>query len=80
MSHQTKRMYIFHKLTCKSQYVTYLMECMLSKIQYVGRSETPFNLRPNNHKKDVNNPKSIPASNHFKIHGDNFMKHAKSLS
>ena len=36
--------------------------------------------RLNNHKKDVNNPKSIPASNHFKIHGDNFMKHAKSLS
>ena len=53
------------------------MECILCKIQYVGKSETPFNLRLNNHRKDVNNPKAIPACNHFKIHGHNFMKHAK---
>ena len=53
------------------------MECILCKIQYVGKSETPFNLRLNNHRKDVNNPKVIPACNHFKIHGHNFMKHAK---
>ena len=78
MSQQTKRTFnIFHKLTCKSQYVIYLMECILCKIQYVGKSETPFNLRLNNHRKDVNNPKSILACNHFKIHGHNFMKHAK---
>ena len=78
MSQQTKRMFnIFHKLTCKSQYVIYLMECILCKIQYVGKSETSFNLRLNNHKKDVCNPKAIPVSNHFKIHGHNFMKHAK---
>ena len=76
MSQQTKRMFnTFHKLTCKSQYVIYLMECILCKIQYVGQSETPFNLRLNNHRKDVNNPKAIPACNHFKIHGHNFMKH-----
>ena len=37
----------------------------------------PFNLRLSNHRKDVNNPKAIPASNHFKTHGHNFMKHAK---
>ena len=43
MSQQTKRTFdIFHKLTCKSQYVIYLMECILSKIQYVGKSETPL--------------------------------------
>ena len=53
------------------------MECILCKIQYVGKSETPFNLRLNNHRKDVYNPKAIPACNHFKIHGHNFMKHAK---
>ena len=47
---------------CQSQYDIYLMECILCKIQYVGKSETPFNLRQNNHRKDVNNPRAIPAS------------------
>ena len=37
----------------------------------------PFNLRLNNHRKDMNNLKPIPACNHFKMHGHNFMKHAK---
>ena len=78
-SQHTKRTFkIFHKLTCKSQYVIYLKECILRKIQYVGKSETHFNLRLNNHRKGVNNPKTILASNHFKIHSHNFMmKHAK---
>ena len=68
MSQQIKRTFnIFHKLTCKSQYVIYLMECILCKIQYGGKSETPFNLRLNNHRKDVYNPKAIPVCNHFKI-------------
>ena len=53
------------------------MECILCKIQYVGKSKTFFTLRLNNHRKDVNNLKSIPACNHFKMHGNNFMKHAK---
>ena len=53
------------------------MECILCKIQYVGKSFTPCNLRVNNHRKEVNNPKAIPACYHFKTHGHNFMKHAK---
>ena len=53
------------------------MEWILCKIQYVGKSENPFNLRLNNHREDVNNLKAIPACNHFKIHGHKFMKHAK---
>ena len=53
------------------------MECILCKIQYVGKSFTPCNLRVNNHRKEVNNPKAIPACHHFKTHGHNFMKHAK---
>ena len=61
-----------HKLTCKSQYVIYLMECILWKIQYIGKSfGDPFNLRLNNHRKDDNNPKAIPTCNHFEIHGHN---------
>ena len=78
MSQQTKRMFsIFHKLTCESQFVICLMKYILFKIQYVGKSETPLNLKLNNHRKDVNNTKAIPACSHFKIHGHNFMKHAK---
>ena len=49
----------------------------IMQIQYVGKSETTFNLRLNNHRKDVYNPKAIPACNHFKINGHNFMKYAK---
>ena len=30
------------------------MEGTLCKIQYVGKAETPFNIRLNNHRKDAN--------------------------
>ena len=53
------------------------MKCILCKIQYVGKSDTPFSLRLNNHRKDVNNAKVIPGCHYFKTHGHNFMKHAK---
>ena len=53
------------------------MECILYKIQFVGKSKKPFNLRLNNHRKDVNNLKTVLACNNFKINGHNFMKHAK---
>ena len=53
------------------------MECALCKIQYVGKAETAFNIRLNNHRKDVNNPKSIPADFHFRKPGHSFNLHAK---
>ena len=78
MSEQTKRTFnIFHKLTCKSQYVIYLLGCILCKIQYIGKSKIPFNLRLTNHRKDVINQQAIPACHHFKIHDHIVMKHAK---
>ena len=44
MSQQTKITFnIFHKPTCKSKYVSCLMECIICKIQCVGKSKTPFN-------------------------------------
>ena len=52
------------------------MECILCKIHKVGKSMTPFNLRLNKLRKDVNNPKVIPACHHFKTHGHSFIKHA----
>ena len=52
------------------------MECTLCKIQYVGKAETPFNIRLNKHRIDAD-AKAIPASIHFKQPGHNFNKHAK---
>ena len=79
-SYQSKRAFkIFHKLNCRGIFVIYLMECTLCKIQYVGKTETPFNIQLNNHRKDANgnSPKGIPASLDFKQPGHNFNKHTK---
>ena len=53
------------------------MECALCKIQYVGKDETAFNIRLSNHRKDVNNPKSIPADFHFRKPEQSFNLHEK---
>ena len=37
----------------------------------------PLILRLHNYRKNINNRKAIPAYNHFKTHGHNFMKHVK---
>ena len=43
MSQQTKRTFnIFHKLTCKSQYVIYLMECILCKSNMMENPRPPL--------------------------------------
>ena len=79
-SQQTKRTYrIFHNVNCTSSYVIYLMECTLCNKQYVGKAETSFNLRLNNHRKDVKKPDSIMACKHFQKNGHNFNKHAKFI-
>ena len=53
------------------------MEYVLSRAQYVGKAETAFNIRLSNHRKDVSNPKSIPADLHFRKPGHSFNPHAK---
>ena len=64
-SYQTQQRYtIFHKLNCKSKFIVHVMECALCKVQYVGKAETALNIKLNNHRKDENNPKSIPPSRH----------------
>ena len=61
-SHQSSKSYtIFHEINCSSACVTNLMECTLNKNQYVGKSETSFNVRLNNHRKDVKKPDSMSA-------------------
>ena len=80
MSWQTKRTFdIFFNLKCKSEYAIYLMECILCKMQYVGKAETAFNIRLNNHRKDTKKPNSILAYDHFQEKGHNFNKHAEFI-
>ena len=51
------------------------MECILCKIQHVGKAETTFNLRLNNHTKDT-----ILAFKYFQQQGHDFNKHAKFIT
>ena len=77
MSQQTKRTRnIFHRLTWKSSYVIYLMDGYYAKSDMLENLRL-FNLKLNNHRKDVSNLKVIPASYLFKTHVHNFMKHVK---
>ena len=74
----TKRTYnICNKLNCKSSYLIYLMECTLCKRQYTGKSETTFNIRSNNHRKDVYKTNTPEADQNFRLPGHNFNRHAK---
>ena len=78
ISQQTKRkLKIYHN--CKSEYVIYLMECTLCNKQYVGKAETPFNIRSNNLRKDTKNANAILACRHFQEQGHNFNSHAKFI-
>lgn len=70
-SQQTKQTFkIYHNLNCRSDFVIYLLECRRCKIQYIGKSEPPFNLRLNKHRNDAKNPKedTIEACKHFNQH------------
>ena len=79
-SHQTKKSYtIYHNTTCKSNFVIYLMQCRKCSIQYVGKTETPFNHRLNNHRNNAYRPKqdTIPACRHFTENNHDFNRDAK---
>ena len=45
------------------------MESTIFILQYVGKNETPFNIRLNNHRKAVKDPKAILADRHFQEDG-----------
>ena len=60
-------------------YVIYLLECILCKIQYVGMSETSFNIRLNNHRKDIKKPNATEACKNFNNNEHTFSKHGKFI-
>ena len=66
ISQQTERKFkIYHKVNSKSEYAIHLMERTLCNKQYVGKAETTFNIRLNNHRKDTKDPHAILACRHF---------------
>ena len=74
---KTKNIKIFHQLTCKSQAIIYLLQCRICFIQYVGKIETTFDLRLNNHRKDSNKKDAILACTHFQKSNHIFQPDAK---
>ena len=50
---------------------------MLYNKQYTVKSETAFNLRLNNHRKDVNKRNLLQADQQFRLPGHNSNKHSK---
>ena len=53
------------------------MECRICSIQYIGKSETEFNITLNNHRKDVNRQNAPQADQHFKLPNHIFSQHAR---
>ena len=79
-NYQTNKSYkIFHEVSYCSAYVMYLMECALGKKQYVRKSETSFNIRLNNHRKDVKKPDTILSCRPLQERNHVFNKHAKLI-
>ena len=77
-SNVTNKFYtIRHKSNCKSSNVIYLLECTLCKMQYVGKTETPFYLRLNNYRNEVKRRGTSPSAKHFLLPEHDFEQHAK---
>ena len=65
-SQQTNKIWkILHNTNCKAENTIYIMECMICNLQCVGQNETPFNIRLNNHRKDVKDPKAVLVDKHL---------------
>ena len=57
---------IFHTMDCQSAWVIYVIECKICKLQYVGKSETGFKLRLNNHRNHIKSKlSSCELTEHF---------------
>ena len=60
-------------------HVIYLLQYTKCNIQHVGKAETEFNIRLNNHQKDVWKPDAIPGGRYFAGKNHNFKTHAKFI-
>ena len=70
-TNQTNRIFqIYHNLNRKSKYVIFFLECTKCKVKYVGKAETEFDIRLNNHQKDVIFQAKTSPQHTCKIHTD----------
>ena len=51
----------------------------MCKIQYVGKSEISFNIRLNNHRKEIKKPNAIETCKRFNNNGHPLSKHGKFI-
>ena len=51
----------------------------MCKIQYIGKSETSFNIRINDRRKDIKKPNAIEACKHSNNNEHTFSKHGKFI-
>ena len=65
----------FKTRNCKREYLIYLMQCELYNKQYIEKAETAFNIRPNDHRKDVKDTDAILTCKYFQEPGHKFRKH-----
>ena len=52
---------------CPRSNAIYLMECILCNKQHVREAKTSFNIRLNNHQKDVKKVEEIMACKHIQL-------------
>ena len=77
-SQQTNKTWkIFHNTNCKTEYVIYLLQCIICNLQYARKNETSFNIRLKNYRKDVKDPKAILADKHFQKNGHRFNRYTR---
>ena len=56
----------FHTVNCQSTFVINVIGCQICRLQYVGKSETAFNLHLNNHRNHIKRGvNSYELSEHF---------------
>ena len=75
-----EKFYIKHHVNCHTTLGNYLGFCILCpKKQYIGKFETKFNSRMNNHRTDAKKQSSIPFDEHFNQPNHDFTQHARFI-
>ena len=61
----------------RNSHLIYLLQCQICQLQNIGKSETSFNTRLNNHRKNSKNKNPILARKHFQNSNHNLHEDAK---
>ena len=62
-----KQYNIFCTVNCKSANVSYILECSVCGLKYVGESNQPFHKRLNGHRSDLTKKTFLPVSQHSRL-------------